>query len=993
MGKKGRSAKKAPAVVVEEGSAPDEQQKAFLKKWTEIQKNAGYCGLCCGVLRHFKSHCSRRPACKQHAGNRPLNENEMASMKQEVELEHANPQAAKELKVAAAKKRHAEAWRPPGPESTISEQEYRMNFGKHSGGKGLTILQVLEKDPGYFTALVSWKNDIFASRPDLKAALQKAGVLEQLVAARPALQVVRAQKMLETIRDEKGQELHPEIKKLRAIQQIEASQILDSTSKEEALALVPAPAREPSKRKYQAQPKVLLPHCCACGSTEHKRPTCPHKDLQGGGLPEPDRSAVVIAHIRDKRKAALVSRLKYTQIRLRTVEYESRAPQMSRAPLKRCFLSMGRASPKSLVGMLVEDNLLSDLQGVPWPRAQCQASSQEGYISSGKTLGRLCFNAGKGPDISTLSVYHKCDVCGVRQSVALHNSVFDGFFRGGGSYGVTYAVLAFWNCVEGVSMSITVRQLNIGEELCTKLYWRASVIMALEAHRLQKQLVWGTRSSKTVEVELDATVICKWKEIEKDEVVYRYYCYIGARQRGSMQHLALMPLGISKSVGEPRVNPESSEAYHAFCAQAFGENKYNLLSMTDGAPAYRCRCEQCQLWFEEHHWVNHSRKPQAEYSRPIDAVVANVATGAQRPAVAGTMTLDKEWGLLKALLPNNLSAKTQQGIERCDVLVRAQQFRRMTSTNDRWQAFLKAAANYRHDRERAIAACKGGAGDFARRFAQRKKAALLDGEQIADGDAEVELLPGEAVALREGLESGDVQGLEAVDVQLLLQNQSPPPGREQPSVEASVEQLSLEDFAKLERACKQRRLEMARASPLSDAEEVLRVSSETQWGHKFFERQARDRGACGQHALNNLYGGPQFDAGAMDDALAELLASDSLPYDEPRENHVRGQGWYSHGVLAYAFQRTVPPAWRLAVDRVSSHRTEAEQWKAILRDDVLGVLVNLNDVHWVAVCKVGLDVFHVDSCYSPVLISQADWVSISSRFPDSYLVVGHDSEL
>ena len=72
----------------------------------------------------------------------------------------------------------------------------------------------------------------------------------------------------------------------------------------------------------------------------------------------------------------------------------------------------------------------------------------------------------------------------------------------------------------------------------------------------------------------------------------------GARQRGSMQHLALMPLGISKSVGEPRVNPESSEAYHAFCAQAFGENKYNLLSMTDGAPAYRCRCEQCQLWFE-----------------------------------------------------------------------------------------------------------------------------------------------------------------------------------------------------------------------------------------------------------------------------------------------------------------------------------------------------------------------------------------------------------
>ena len=195
MGKKGSHAEAAVA--------PDEQEEAFLKKWTEIQKNAGYCGLCCGVLRHFKSHCSRRPLCKQHAGNRPLSESEMASMKQEVELEHANPQAAKELKVTAAKKRHAAAWRPPGPESTISDQEYRMNFGKHSSGKGLTILQVLEKDPGYFTAFVSWKSDILASRPDLKAALQKAGVLEQLVAARPALQVARAQKILETIRDEK----------------------------------------------------------------------------------------------------------------------------------------------------------------------------------------------------------------------------------------------------------------------------------------------------------------------------------------------------------------------------------------------------------------------------------------------------------------------------------------------------------------------------------------------------------------------------------------------------------------------------------------------------------------------------------------------------------------------------------------------------------------------------------------------------------------------
>ena len=131
------------------------------------------------------------------------------------------------------------------------------------------------------------------------------------------------------------------------------------------------------------------------------------------------------------------------------------------------------------------------------------------------------------------------------------------------------------------------------------------------------------------------------------------------------------------------MNPETTEAYHALCEAAFGCTKYNLLSMTDGAAVYRCRCERCTLWFEEHHWVNHSRKPKGEFSRPIEAVIADVETKELRPAMAGSMTVDKEWGLLKAPLAGNISAKTEKGIERCDMLVRAQQFRRMVSTGDR----------------------------------------------------------------------------------------------------------------------------------------------------------------------------------------------------------------------------------------------------------------------------------------------------------------------
>ena len=57
-----------------------------------------------------------------------------------------------------------------------------MTFGKH---KGKTVQTVLKADPGYFTNLASWKNNVFDERPDLKAALEKEGVLERLLGERP----------------------------------------------------------------------------------------------------------------------------------------------------------------------------------------------------------------------------------------------------------------------------------------------------------------------------------------------------------------------------------------------------------------------------------------------------------------------------------------------------------------------------------------------------------------------------------------------------------------------------------------------------------------------------------------------------------------------------------------------------------------------------------------------------------------------------------------
>ena len=103
----------------------------------------------------------------------------------------------------------------------------------------------------------------------------------------------------------------------------------------------------------------------------------------------------------------------------------------------------------------------------------------------------------------------------------------------------------------------------------------------------------------------------------------------------------MMPCVISTSFGHGQGPEETSQMYHGFCRLAFGTRKHNLISMPDGADCYNCRCEECKLWFEEHHSVNHSRKPMAELSRST-VVLADVASRAMRSGMAGTQTIDAE---------------------------------------------------------------------------------------------------------------------------------------------------------------------------------------------------------------------------------------------------------------------------------------------------------------------------------------------------------------
>ena len=138
-----------------------------------------------------------------------------------------------------------------------------------------------------------------------------------------------------------------------------------------------------------------------------------------------------------------------------------------------------------------------------------------------------------GPNIHQKTVWHKCASweCRQRQGVALHNPLFSGFL-GGNSHGVSLAVLAFWNAVEGAPQSLTIRQLGIGEELCSRLYDRAFAVMGAEALRMQDAIEWGTGSDLTVEVELDCSVFGRWRKVHPEigKRKFHYYVYLARHQ-------------------------------------------------------------------------------------------------------------------------------------------------------------------------------------------------------------------------------------------------------------------------------------------------------------------------------------------------------------------------------------------------------------------------------------------------------------------------------
>ena len=82
-------------------------------------------------------------------------------------------------------------------------------------------------------------------------------------------------------------------------------------------------------------------------------------------------------------------------------------------------------------------------------------------------LGPLRQGQKEEPNITRLACHYRCQCCRKRVAVSAGNPLFEG--SGAGQHSMSLTVLAFWNCVEGVSITHTVKQLAVDEKVVSRL--------------------------------------------------------------------------------------------------------------------------------------------------------------------------------------------------------------------------------------------------------------------------------------------------------------------------------------------------------------------------------------------------------------------------------------------------------------------------------------------------------------------------------------------
>ena len=123
------------------------------------------------------------------------------------------------------------------------------------------------------------------------------------------------------------------------------------------------------------------------------------------------------------------------------------------------------------------------------------------------------------------------------------------------------------------------------------------------------------------------------------------------------------------------------------------------------------------------------------------------------------------------------------------------------------------------------------------------------------------------------------------------------------------------------------------------------------WDGRYFERQTR--ALCGQHALNNLVGGPTY----QHENLHAIAREIAVEIGDPQgvAGHSAGAtGWFSHGVLGRALDSTSPAVYRLLAEYLGE--PESAWFELLGNQAVYGALVHLErTAHWACLVKVRKD--------------------------------------
>lgn len=489
---------------------------------------------------------------------------------------------------------HAAAAREAGEEEARA-QPWRIDFGAHSKPKAKTLQEIMRVDPMYFAALIQQTPRGFeplANKPTLKQMLIEEGLWERCVADAIKLRAGKESKTKSIEASGEAQSMHPQVRELHDMN-LAVIQEAEGNPAETFIAVVQASTRSERKSKRQrataTRASKFLKNCLLCGHHGHVTSSCSKRtDEEYLAVEERRLQETEDLSRIEKRRRKLIAHLKYTNIEQRTAAYEARNRHAARVPVMRSFSELDRATPSELVCMHLKDGLLMSLEGLPCPVEACAEEKTTG-CSQDSVLGQLrTTSKAMYATVTRRSVWYACLKCRRPVPVNRGSAIFPVAI---GGYGVTQNTLCYWNCVHGATQTFTALQLGLSEDFVATSYRHCRRICAQEALRMQSQIKFGGRGSKTTDIEWDEHCFREWRVGN----MYYFFAFIGFYERGAPEKFWLgpmistdeaMPPGVLHSTDEARVPPISKKCVEGYLDVVFTADT-NAIGMTDSAREYQ----------------------------------------------------------------------------------------------------------------------------------------------------------------------------------------------------------------------------------------------------------------------------------------------------------------------------------------------------------------------------------------------------------------------